>query len=91
MTKQAALSVALATAFFISTTDAIARPQWTRTDSRECRSSFKESYIKSSGGLIPPNAMANDYCNCAEFAYKSGDTMSAITSMCAEMVVNKYL
>ena len=91
MNKQTAVCIALATAFIISATDAIARPQWTRADSRECRSSFKESYIKSSGGLIPPNEMVNDYCECAEFAYKSGDTMSALTSMCSEMVVNKYL
>ena len=90
MNKQTAISIALATAFIISATDAIARPRWTRADSRECSRSFKESYIKSSEGLIPPNAMVNDYCECAEVAYKSGDTMSALTSMCSQMIVNKY-
>ena len=76
--------------FALSSVGAIARPVWTSADSRACRISFKKAYIQSSGGSIPPNAMVNEYCNCAEVAYKSGDTMSAVTSLCTNMITNKY-
>ena len=68
-----------------------ARPKWTRADSRECRTEFNKSYIESSGGISPPKGMANDYCDCAEVAYKSGDTVSTLTPFCAEVVQKKYL
>ena len=74
----------------ISSNSGIARPSWTWMDSRTCRSSFKESYIQSSGGIKPPNSMVNDYCQCAETAYKSGDTMSTLTNMFSQMILNKY-
>ncbi len=67
-----------------------ARPQWTRADSRECRTEFQKSYIQSSGGISPPKGMANDFCNCAKVAYKSGDSLSTLTSFCTEEIQTKY-
>ena len=74
----------------ISSNSGSARPSWTWMDSRTCRSSFKESYTQASGGIKPPSSMVNDYCQCAETAYKSGDTMSTLTNMCTQMILNKY-
>ena len=88
--KKTFLFILLFFSSVISSNSGIARPSWTWMDSRTCRSSFKESYIQSSGGFKPPNSMVNDYCQCAETAYKSGDTMSTLTNMCSQMILNKY-
>ena len=88
--KKNSLFILLLFASITSPNSGIARPSWTFMDSRTCRSSFKESFTRSSGGIKPPNSMVNDYCQCAETAYKSGDTMSALTSMCSQMIINKY-
>ena len=88
--KKTFLFILLLFASVMSSNSGITRPIWTWMDSRTCRSSFKESYIQSSGGIKPPNSMVNDYCQCAETAYKSGDTMSTLTNMCSQMILNKY-
>ena len=88
--KKITLFIFLFFASAISPNDGIARQNWTSEDSKACRSSFRESYIKSSGGLKPSNSMVNEYCQCAESAYKSGDTMSKVTSMCGQKIMNKY-
>ena len=74
----------------ISSNDGIARPSWTSEDSKTCRSSFRKSYIQSSGGLKPSNSMVNEYCQCAEKAYKSGDAISKVTSMCGQKIKNEF-
>ena len=78
------------TATIIFPLETSARPKWTRADSRECRTEFKKSYIESSGGISPPKGMENDYCDCAEVAYKTGDTLSTLTSFCSEAIQKKY-
>ena len=88
--KTPSLFILLLLASLISSNSGMARPSWTLMDSKTCRSSFRESYIQSSGGIKPPNSMVNDYCQCAETAYKSGDTMSTLTNMCSQMIINKY-
>ena len=74
----------------ISSNDGIARPSWTSEDSKTCRSSFRKSYIQSSGGLKPSNSMVNEYCQCAEKAYKSGDAISKVTAECGQKIKDKY-
>ena len=88
--KKNSLFILLLFASVISSNSGIARPIWTWMDSKTCRSSFQESYTQASGGVKPPNSMVNDYCQCAETAYKSGDTMSTLTNMCSQMIINKY-
>ena len=88
--KKITLFTLLFFASAISSNDGIARTNWTSEDSRTCRSSFRESYIKSSGGLKPSNSMVNEYCQCAEKAYKSGDPLSSVTTMCVQKIKNKY-
>ena len=88
--KKTFLFILLFFASVMSSNSGIARPSWTWMDSKTCRSSFRESYIQSSGGIKPPNSMVNDYCQCAETAYKSGDKMSTLTNMCSQMIMNKY-
>ena len=80
----------LTTTAIIFPLETSARPQWTDSDSKECRTEFKKSYIESSGGIIPPKGMEIDYCYCAEVAYKTGDTLSTLTAFCAEVIQKKY-
>ena len=88
--KKVTLFFLLFSVYAISSNDGIARPSWTSEDSKTCRSSFRKSYIKSSGGLKPSNSMVNEYCQCAEKAYKSGDAISKVTAMCGQKIKNTF-
>jgi len=57
--------------------------RWTPEDSAACRVSFRESFGAKTG-LEPSSAMVEKYCNCAEVAINSGDSLSQAVALCQQ-------
>tara|TARA_B100000287_G_scaffold216858_1_gene204604 strand:+ start:243 stop:548 length:306 start_codon:yes stop_codon:yes gene_type:complete len=69
---------------------AYANSYWTNSDRKTCRKTYNIEFVEASGGIKPPSSMAKYYCDCAESALVSGDTLSQTVRYCSEITILKY-
>ena len=83
-------SLSLTSLIGLSLTELMAKYKFKNSDRKECIKDFNLNFIESSEGIKPPKNMAKYFCDCAENALNSGDTLSTPVDFCAEQTYLKF-
>ena len=76
--------------FIMTTIAALSLITVTAASANECTYEYTRNFIRASGGIRPPQGQAEEYCECAEAALTSGDTLSSAVNLCVELIKNLY-
>ena len=74
----------------LSVPELMANYKFKNSDRKECIKEFNLNFIESSEGIKPPKNMAKYFCDCAENALNSGDTLTSTVDFCAEQTYLKF-